>query len=135
MLAEELERQERLKTNLAANPAMQPWLTEKHLFQNYKQLTFFDTLTLYFHLNHADDRGEELYIHVPMSGEADVNVSVKKLTEQVYRLDPFPFRDTLKAVCRGRYVKPFSADFQAAKLGAALRAIPPDHQTVELVPA
>ena len=135
MLAGELERQERLKTKLAANPATQGWLTEKHLFKNYKQLTFFDTLALYFHLNHADDRGEELYIHVPVSAEADTNVSVKKLTERVYRLDPFPFRDTLKAVCRGRYVEPFPAEFEGDKRGAALRAIPPDHQTIELVPA
>jgi hypothetical protein len=70
-----------------------------------------------------------------MSAEADTNVTVKRLTEQVYCLDPFPFRDTVNAVCRGRYVKPFPADFQADKLGAALRAIPPDQQTAELVPA
>jgi hypothetical protein len=135
MLAGELERQERLKTKLSADPAMQGCLTENHLFQNYKQLTFFDTLALYFHLNHAVDRGEELYIHVPMTAEADTNVTVTKQTEQVYRLDPFPFRDKLRAVCRGRYVEPFPADFQADNLGAALRAIAPDQQTVELVPA
>lgn len=135
MLAGELARQERLRTTLAANPAMEDWLGEKHLFQNYKQLTFFDTLALYFHLNHPADRGEELYVHVPMSAEADTNVTIKKLREQVYCLDPFPFRDSLRAVCRGRYVEPFPADFQADKLGAALRALAPDQQAVELVPA
>lgn len=49
MLAGELERQERLKAKLAADPATRSRLTEKHLFQNYKQLTFFDALALYFH--------------------------------------------------------------------------------------
>lgn len=70
-----------------------------------------------------------------MSAETDTNVTVKKLTDQVHCLDPFPFSDTLKAVCRCRYVEPFPVDFQDRKLGAALRAIPPDRQTVELVSA
>lgn len=135
MLTGELERQERLKKKLAASPATQDWLDDKHLFQNYKQLTFFDTLALHFHLNHATTRGDEVYIHVPMSAEADTNVTVKRLADQVYSLDPFPFRDTLKAVCRGRYVAPFPAGFQADGLGAALRSLPSDQQTVELVPA
>ncbi len=135
MLVGELERQTRLKEKLAANPATRDWLADEHLFQNYKQLTFFDTLALYFHLNHACDRGEEVYIHVPMSAEADTNVTMKKLGDQVYSLDPFPFRDTVKVACSGRYVRPFPADFQADMLGAALRAMPSDQQAVELVPA
>lgn len=135
MLAGELERQARLKESLAANPATRGWVVKEHLFQNYKQLTFFDTLALYFHLNHSSDRGDEEYIHVPMSAEADTNVLVKKLGDQVYSLDPFPFRDTLKATCGGRYVRPFPGGFQADMLGAALRTTPSDRQTVELVPA
>src|SRR5712664_311433 len=43
MLADEVARQERLKLELAKSPATRPWIEEKHLFQNYKQLTFFDT--------------------------------------------------------------------------------------------
>lgn len=135
MLAGELERQARLIESLAANPATRGWVVKEHLFQNYKQLTFFDTLALYFHLNHSSDRGDEEYIHVPMSAEADTNVLVKKLGDQVYSLDPFPFRDILKATCGGRYVRPFPGGFQTDMLGAALGAMPSDRQTVELVPA
>ncbi len=135
MLNGELERQQRLKKKLAANPVTQSWLAEKHLFQNYKQLTFFDTLALYFHLNHPTERGEEVYIHVPMSADEDCSVTLKKQSDQVYSLDPFPFRDRLKATCGGRYVKPFPADFKAENLGAALGALPSDRQTIELVPA
>ena len=69
MLADEVARQERLKLELAKTPATLPWLEENHLFQNYKQLTFFDTLALYFHLYHASERGEEVYIHVPMTAD------------------------------------------------------------------
>ena len=136
MLAEEVERQERLKREVAKNPVTRPWLEDKHLFQNYKQLTFFDTLALYFHLYHASERGEEVYIHVPMTAEGDSNVTVKKNDDRTYSLDPFPFAgDTLKLSCRGRYARPFAEDFPADKVGAALADMPADTQTYQLVPA
>jgi hypothetical protein len=135
MLAGELQRQERLKARVAENPATRDWVTDKPLFQNYKQLTFFDTLALYFHLSHATDRGEEVYIHVPMTAEADTSVTVKKLDDRTYSLDPYPFAgDSLELTCRGRYVAPFPAEFKADRLGAALAAIPPDQQNYRLVP-
>ncbi len=136
MLTDEVARQDRLKTELAKSEAMRPLIEERRLFQNYKQLTFFDTLSLYFHLYSANDRGEEVYIHVPMTPENDTNVIVKKVSEQVYSLDPFPFAtDTLKLTCRGRYVKPFAADFAADKVGATLMSMPVDTQVYQLVPA
>jgi hypothetical protein len=135
MLADEVARQERLK-QACENPATRPWLEENHLFQNYKQLTFFDTLALYFHLDHASERGEEVYIHVPMTADSDANVTVKKIDDRTYSLDPFPFAgDTLKLTCRGRYARPFANDFPADKVGAALAAMPADMQTYQLVPA
>jgi hypothetical protein len=135
MLADEVERQERLKLELAKNSATRPWLEEKHLFQNYKQLTFFDTLALYFHLYHASERGEEVYIHVPVTAEGDSNVTVKKIDDRTYSLDPFPFAgDTLKLSCRGRYARPFADDFPADKVGDALAGMPADMQTYQLVP-
>jgi Protein of unknown function (DUF3891) len=134
MLAAEEDRQSRLRGILAKDPATQSWIEERHLFQNYKQLTFIDTLSLYFHLYHATERGEETYVHVPMNAEADCDVTVKKVDEGVYSLDPFPFAENrLKLVCRGRYTKPFPRDFDRSKAGAALRALPPDRQTYELV--
>jgi hypothetical protein len=136
MLAGELERQARLKTDLAKNPATRGWIADDHLFQNYKQLTFFDTLSLYFHLYHASERGEEVYIHVPMSANSDTTVTVRKLGDQAYSLDPFPFAgDTLTLTCRGRYVQPFPAAFKDERLGAALKSLPSDQQVYRLAPA
>jgi hypothetical protein len=135
MLADEVARQNRLKEALAKSDKTRPWMSENHVFQNYKQLTFFDTLSLYFHLYHATERGEEVYIHVPMTAESDTNVTVKKISDDTYSLDPFPFAsDTLTLTCRGRYTKPFATDFPADKVGAALAALPADTQTWRLVP-
>jgi hypothetical protein len=135
MLADEVERQQRLKLEVAKNPATQPWIEDKHLFQNYKQLTFFDTLALYFHLYHASERGEEVYIHVPMTADSDSNITVKKIDDRTYSLDPFPFAgDTLKLTCRGRYARPFPDNFPADKVGAALAEMQADTQTYHLVP-
>jgi hypothetical protein len=73
---------------------------------------------------------------VPLNDEADTNIALKKIDEQVYSLDPFPFAgDQLTVVCRGRYVMPFRADFPPDRVGAALRELPADRQTYELVPA
>jgi Protein of unknown function (DUF3891) len=136
LLADELARQSRLKAKLAKDPTTRSWIDEPHLFQNYKQLQFFDTLSLYFHLYHASERGDETYIHVPLSAEADCNVTVKKVNERVYSLDPFPFaNDRLQLVCRGRYAKPFPIDFDQSRVGAVLKSLPADMQTYELMAA
>jgi hypothetical protein len=93
-------------------------------------------LSLYFHLYHASERGQEVYTHVPMDAETDSKVTVNKVSDSVYSLAPFPFAgDRLKLVCRGRYAKPFPADFDPAKVGSALRELPTDVQTYELIAA
>jgi hypothetical protein len=136
MLADEEARQVRLKAALAADPAMRAWVEERHLFQNYKQLQFFDTMSLYFHLRHASARGEETYVHVPLSADADTPITLRKIDDRVYSLDPFPFAgDSLTLVCKGRYVSPFPKDFPPERVGAVLRELPEDRQTYELVPA
>ena len=136
MLAYEEARQARLKAALAADPATHDWIEGRHLFQNYKQLQFFDTMSLYFHLRHAGERGTETYVHVPLTAEADTTVALKKIDDRVYSLDPFPFAsDRLTIKCRGRYVMPFPVDFPPGRVGAALRELPADRQTYELVPA
>jgi hypothetical protein len=135
MLAREQVRQAELKSVLLASPQTRPWIEEHHLFQNYKQLQFFDTLALYFQLRHAGERGEETYIHVPLNREDDTAVRLRKKNDRIYSLDPFPFAgDRLTLVCRGRYVRPFPADFPPDHVGAALRDLPSDQQTYELVP-
>ncbi len=136
MLAYEEARQARLKAALAADPATRAWVEPCHLFQNYKQLQFFDTMSLYFHLRHAGERGDATYVHVPLSADADTSVVLRKINDQVYSLDPFPFAgDRLTIACRGRYVRPFPKDFPPDRVGAALRELPEDRQIYQLVPA
>jgi Protein of unknown function (DUF3891) len=124
-----------MKSSARAASGKRPWVEDKRVFQNYKQLTFFDTLSLYFHLYHASERGEEVYIHVPTTADSDSNVTLKKISDQVYSLDPFPFAgDTLTLACRGRYVRPFADDYPAEKVGATLASMPTDTQVYQLVP-
>lgn len=136
MLAYEEARQARLKAVLAADPATRGWVEQHHLLQNYKQLQFFDTMSLYFHLRHAAERGEETYVHVPMSAADDATVILRKIDDRHYSLDPFPFAgDRLTIVCEGRYVMPFASDFPPERVGDALRELPQDRQTYDLVAA
>lgn len=135
MLVHELERQGRLRRVLALREA-EPFNDEKALLQNYKQLQFIDTLALYFHLRHAAERGDETYIHVPINREADATVVVHKLDDSTYSVNPFPFKgDSVTLICSGRYMTPIAPGREPPDLGAALRALPDDHQIVRLVPA
>lgn len=136
MLDGEVKRQDKLKAKLAENPATRNLIEDRQLFQNYKQLQFFDTLSLYFHLYHASERGNETYIHVPVSGNEDATVEVKQISDRVYSLDPFPFAgERLTLVCKGRYTSRLPADCDRATAGAILRTLPANSQTYELVPA
>ena len=104
MLAAEIARQDRLKAALASDPGTARWVEDAHLVKCYKQLQFFDTLALYFNLRHRDERGEEIYVHVPMTVERDATVRLDRVAGNRYSLDPFPFaHDSLKVTCRGRY--------------------------------
>jgi hypothetical protein len=135
MLAYEEDRQTRIKSALAAEPATREWVAGSRLFQSYKQLQFLDTLSLYFHLRHASERGDQTYVHVPMNAAEDTTVTLRKIDERTYSLDPYPFGpERLTITCAGRYVAPFRADFPADRVGAALHALPADRQTYELVP-
>jgi hypothetical protein len=73
-------------------------------------------------------------VHVPVSRQADTAVTLRKQTDRRYGIDPFPFADdALALVCRGRHVMPFGEDFPPDRVGAALRELPLDRQTYELV--
>jgi hypothetical protein len=134
MLAGEVERQQRLRAALAADGGSSG-RDEKRVFQNYKHLQFCDTLALYFHLRHVSERGDETYIHVPMSSEADASVTLKKVDETTYSLDPFPFgQDAVTFACRGRYMHPVPPGREPDDLGAVLRALPTTSQMFRLVP-
>jgi len=136
VLEHELARQTRLKSTLSQSTTGRSWIEQQHLYQNYKQLQFFDTLSIYFHLRHASERGDQLYVHVPMNGDVDTTITLKKIDERTYSLDPFPFgSDRLRLVSRGRYVAQFPEDFPPERVGASLCALPADRQSYELVPA
>jgi hypothetical protein len=136
MLANELARQKRLKAVLASDPNTAAWVEDNKVLQNYKLLQFFDTLALYFNLYHASERGEQEYVHVPLNAEEDATLMLRKVSDDVYSLSPFPFTgDRIKLVCPGRYAKPFPEAFDESKVGDALRSLPVDTQTCELVAA
>ena len=77
MLEGEINRQTRLKAEIAKEPQATAWLEEKHLFQNYKQLQFFDTLALYFNRVHPDERTEQRFEHVPLNAGQDMSITIR----------------------------------------------------------
>jgi hypothetical protein len=91
MLDGELDRQKRLKQELAKDAAAAAWLDEQRLFQNYKQLQFFDTLALYFNRTHPSERTELKFEHVPLNAREDATITVRPREPGVYELSPYPF--------------------------------------------
>src|SRR5262249_3366914 len=86
MLADELARQARLKGELAKSGDSAAWIAHDHLFQNYKQLQFFDTLALYFNRIHPSERTAQDFPHVPRSAREDVTVTIRPHGAGVYAL-------------------------------------------------
>lgn len=109
MLAAEEARQDALKAELREDPATAAWIDEDHLFQNYKQLQFFDTLALYFNATEESARAPATFPHVPMTASEDVDVSLVPRGGGVYELNPYPFDDDkLEITFAGRYLEPVS---------------------------
>lgn len=133
MLDHERARQERLKEELAEAPETARWIEPAHLFQNYKQLQFFDTLSLYFHMTHEGARREMTFTHVPLDSGRDVDVVIRPRGEGRYELHPFPFsRDGASVSFSGRYLAPAP---DAETMRARLKAAPRASQTVVLCAA
>ena len=101
---------------------------------NYKLLQFFDTLALYFHLRHASEHEEEVFVHVPRSVDEVASVTVRPLGNGRYSMDPFPFAgDVLAASCPGRYFEAVPEGKEPDDFGAAFFALPEVPQTYTLV--
>lgn len=133
MLADQLQRQARLKSQLADDPETAAWIEEPHLFQNYKQLQFFDTLALYFNMSHPGARKEAEFMHVPFSETRDGVVRVTPLDGGKYRVSPFPFNaDPLELRLEGRYLSPLG-DGEEVTAADMIGAAPAAHQTIVLV--
>ncbi len=83
------------------------WIEEKHLFQNYRQLQFFDTLALYFNRTHPSQRGAQKFEHVPLNARQDVDVTVRPREPGSYEVSPYPFAaDAAEFAFAGRFIEP-----------------------------
>ena len=133
MLEGELERQRRLKDELRNDPQLSERLEQQKLFQNYKQLQFIDTLALYFNRTHRDERGTQIFEHVPFSAERDTNVTIRPREDGVYALSPYPFAaNGAEFAYGGRRIKPLD---HGAKQSwrAALKETPTEWERLRLV--
>ena len=110
MLEGEIERQQGLRTQLESDPEMVSLTEESHLFQNYKQLQFFDTLALYFNCVREGEREQASFTHVPLNASEDAVVTIEPVEAGVYALDPYPFDDAegIELIFSGRYLSPVS---------------------------
>ena len=107
MLDGELARQARLKAALAGDAEAAKWIEDEALFQNYRQLQFFDTFALYFNRDHEAARSRATFPRVPMSKEKDATVSIRPLEPGLYAVSPYPFiMDEMEFGFSGRYVTP-----------------------------
>jgi len=133
MLEGEIKRQERLKEQLATDPLMKEQLKEETLFHHYKLLQFFDTLALYFCMEHPEHRQESTFFNVPCSVGNDVPVTITPQADGRYQLEPFPFPgDMLEVSLPGTQMQPqpIGTDIQAL-----LRDTPKSEERVQLVSA
>ncbi|MGI9608501.1 MAG: DUF3891 family protein [Acidimicrobiales bacterium] len=131
MLATELSRQARLKSALAESDPEHA--TDGFLFHAYKQLQFFDTLSLHLHLNPEGARGSAEFVNVPRAMGDDVTITLAERDGGVYALDPYPFAaDDLELHTDGRYLTPQPEN---TDLGAVLAETEVSAQHVRLVAA
>ncbi len=125
VLADELERQEALK--------QQAGTEERDVWRAYKQLQFFDMLSLYFHSHVQGHRGESSFPDVPSSQGDDVTIAIAEKGDGVYALDPFPFaEDGVAVLFEGRWMRPSKDEAEGR---AAFEATPVAAQTATLIPA
>lgn len=133
MLDGEIARQQRLKAQLETDPETTAWIEESHLFQNYKQLQFFDTLALYFNCAHEVGRGPASFTHVPMNALRDTDIKIEPVEAGAYALSPYPFdNNDIEVTFSGRYLAPVS---QGEDTRDELDRAPLTTQSVRLVAA
>jgi len=130
MLNAELARQARLKEQLSSKAESAPWVEEAALMNNYKLLQFFDTLSLYFHMTHAEGRSESKFLHVPDGKGIDHTLEIKPESDDAYALAPFPFKGEVTVSVEGRYLttQPQGTDFKAI-----FNSTPKEKQTYKIV--
>ena len=133
MLNGELERQRRLKAELAQYPEARAWLDERKVFQNYKALQFIDTLALYFNRIHPGERIEQTFENVPLSPEQDVAITIRPAGVNTYQLSPFPLAANRAefAFC-GRRISPVDGN-RPGGWPAGLKQLPTEWENFRLI--
>lgn len=132
MLDGQLERQAKLKARIAEDAQTAAWIEHDRLFQNYKQLQFFDTVALYFNCVHSAAREPANFYHVPMTSTNDVTVHLEPVDAETYSFDPYPFaEDGLHLSFEGRYLDGVEGDDH--QLAAALADLTTDAQTIRII--
>jgi hypothetical protein len=135
MLDGELARQARLRATLAQDPVTAAWIEDGHLFQNYKQLQFFDTLALYFNRTAEGAREETHFEHVPCDAARDVTITLSPQGPGVYALKPYPFGgQAAEFSFEGRHIAPLPAG-TVGDWGARLAGTPIETQHFTLIAA
>jgi hypothetical protein len=133
MLNGELDRQKRLKAELAEYSEALPWLEERKLFQNYKALQFIDTLALYFNRIHPSERVEQVFENVPLSARQDTTITITPGDNNSYILSPFPLgTDGAQFAFCGRRVRPSDGDREGGWENA-LKQLPTEWEVFRLV--
>ena len=133
MLDGELDRQKRLKAELAKSAETAGWIEQDHLFQNYKQLQFFDTLALYFNRIHPSERVEQEFEHVPLDARHDVRVRIRPRAAGVYELSPYPFAaNNAEFAFAGRMIAPTQRQSDGG-WSVVLRGVPTQWESFRLV--
>ena len=122
VLADELARQEELKAQAGASEDM--------VWRAYKQLQFFDMLSLYFHAMGEGQRGESTFPDVPTKGGDDVTIAITEQPGGQYALNPYPFaEDDIAVSFEGRWLAPAKDEADGR---ARFEAAPVTQQTVTL---
>ncbi|WP_298775398.1 DUF3891 family protein [uncultured Shewanella sp.] len=125
------QRKTLLETQLKQDSITQAWL-KRYLWQNYKQLQFFDTLSLYFSCTCASQRQPHIFAQVPMSATATQTVTIQPLDNHHYLMSPFPFKHkTVSLRFKGQYLQ--SAKRDKPELFQALKDAPLQEQIVNIV--
>jgi hypothetical protein len=135
MLDGEIKRQDKLKAKLAESPATRNLIEDRHLFQNYKQLQFFDTLALYFNRTHPSERAEAKFEHVPLNAEEDATITVRPHDHGVYEVSPYPFAaNSAEYAFAGRAISPRQHEKNGG-WSRVLAAAPTVWECFRLIPA
>lgn len=131
MLALEESRQARIKAQLGESPETAAWIEDRFLFHNYKLLQFFDTVALYFHMNHARTTAE--FKNVPCAVGEDVIITISPVGENDYQITPYPFGESpLLFTTYGRYLMPLPEGSTDEDLRQAMATAPLVAQRVRL---